>query len=99
MFDAHQGTLKEKHSYWPILELILRLITMAFSVLNKQLSVLLNTIVIIMFVCCLGIVSPFRDIKTHLLNAPLLSIWFVFSYVHLTMETAKQQIITYLLIL
>ena len=63
IFDAHQDTLKEKHSYWPILELTLRLITMTFSVLNKQLSVLLNTLVIIMFVCCLGIVSPFRDTK------------------------------------
>ena len=63
IFDAHQTILKEKHSYWPVLELTLRLITMVFSVLNKQLSVLLNTIVIIMFVCCLGIVSPFKDTK------------------------------------
>ena len=62
IFDTHQ-TLKEKHSYWPTLELTLRLITMAFSVLNQQLSVLLNTIVIIMFVCCLGIASPFKDTK------------------------------------
>ena len=55
--------LKEKHSYWPILKLTLQLITMVFSVLSKQLLVLLNTIAIIIFVCCLGIANPFKDTK------------------------------------
>ena len=36
---------------------------MAFSVLNKQLSVSLNTILIIIFDCCLDIASPFKDTK------------------------------------
>ena len=59
-------------------------ITMAFSILNKQLSVLLNTIVIIMSVCCLPI-PVHSEIKIkHLLTVHLLSVWFVFSYVHLT---------------
>ena len=61
--DGYQGTLKEKHMYWPKVELLLRFITTAFSVLNKQLSVSLNTIVLIMFVCCLGIASPFKNTK------------------------------------
>ena len=66
--DGYQGTLKEKHMYWPIVELLLRFITTALSVLNKQLSVLLNTIVIIVFVCCLGIASPFKDVTNTLIE-------------------------------
>ena len=61
--DGYQGTLKEKHMYWRIVEFLLRFITTAFSVLNKQLSVLLNTIVMLLFVCCLGIASPFKNTK------------------------------------
>ena len=32
--DGYQGTLKEKHMYWPLVELLLRFITTAFSVLT-----------------------------------------------------------------
>ena len=61
--NGYQFTTKEKHIYWPIVELLLRFIIASLSVLNKQLSVLLNTMVIIVFVCCLCIASPFKNTK------------------------------------
>ena len=63
ILNAYQDKLKKKHTYWPIAELLLRLLTTVFSVLNKQLSLLLNIIVIVLFGCCLGIASPFKDVK------------------------------------
>ena len=84
ILDAYQGTLKEKHIHWSIIELLLRFITIGFSVLNKQLSVLLNLIALIVFACCLGFTSPFRDKKTTLFECTftfnLLCIFLCASY-------------------
>ena len=68
ILDVYQDKLKKKHTYWPIAELLLRLITTVSLVLNKQLSLLLNTIAIVMFACCLGIASPFKDIKHNFME-------------------------------
>ena len=59
------------HIYWPIVELSLRFIAATFSVLNKQLSVLLNTMVIIVFVCSLWIANPFRNTKNTFIECTL----------------------------
>ena len=89
-----QSILKQKHKYWLGVELFLRVVIVVLTALKPQLSLLLNTVVLIAFVCCLGFISPFKDIKNTILESVFTtSLIFIFM-ISLYYETELYCVVT-----
>ena len=72
--------MKDKYAYWMGLQLLLRLIAIVFTALDKQLSLLLNLLIVLVFASYLSITSPFKDNKHTILEWSLLiNLVFIFS--------------------
>ena len=95
--STFQNMLKQKHKYWLGIELLLRVIIAMFTAFKPQLSLLLNAIILIGFVCCLGFTSPFKDTKNTILES-LFTINLIFIFMLALYYEENRSVLYYIVI-